>query len=284
MLNSLPGSGRRHVLEAAHRLLATAVALVFLLPLLWAASASLREAGVPAPRVIEWVPSPIAWENYGTIFQLVDAHRYALNSLFVAALAVPITIVVASWAGFAISQLSRRWRLRLTIFSILCLMVPLTAIWLPRFILFKEAGLMNQRIALVVPALMGTSPLYVLLFGWTFLRVPREVYEAARLDGAGPYRVWAQIALPLSRPTIVAVAVLAFVHYWNSFVEPLLLMRTDDTMTVSQGLRVLYSLDRTNWPLLMTGAILVMAPVVMVFVLAQRAFMQDDRGRSVLGG
>ncbi|HLL49629.1 MAG TPA: carbohydrate ABC transporter permease, partial [Thermomicrobiales bacterium] len=175
------------------------------------------------------------------------------------------------------------WRLRLTAFSVLCLMVPLTAIWLPRFILFKEAGLINQRIALVVPALMGTSPLYVLLFTWMFLRVPREVYEAARLDGAGPYRVWAQIALPLGRPMIVAVAVLAFVHYWNSFVEPLLLIRTTDKMTVSLGLRVLYSLDRTSWPLLMTGAVLVMAPVVIVFFLAQRAFMQDTHGRGVLG-
>jgi multiple sugar transport system permease protein len=149
--------------------------------------------------------------------------------------------------------------------------------------LFAAAGMINQRLALVVPALMGTSPLYVLLFAWTFLRVPREVYEAARLDGAGPYRVWAQIALPLARPASVAVGVLSFVHYWNSFVEPLLLMRTADAMTASQGLRALYSLDRTNWPVIMSGAILVMAPVVVVFVLAQRAFLQDARGRGILG-
>jgi multiple sugar transport system permease protein len=167
--------------------------------------------------------------------------------------------------------------------SILCLMVPLTAIWLPRFILFKEAGLINRQVALAVPALMGTSPLYVLLFTWAFMRVPREVYEAARLDGAGPYRVWAEIALPLARPATVAVAVLAFVHYWNSFVEPLLLIRTTDKMTASLGLRVLYSLDRTNWPLMMAGAVVVLAPVVVVFLLAQRAFQQDVRGRGIPG-
>ena len=282
----MPTSGagrRRQALHAMHRLIATAVALLFLLPLLWAVSASLRAPGAPSPRAMELIPSPITWENYRTIFRLIDLRRFVLNSLFVAALAVPLTIVVASWAGFVISQLSGRWRVRLTAFSVLCLMVPLTAIWLPRFILFKEAGLINQRIALVVPAVMGTSPLYVLLFTWMFLRVPREVYEAARLDGAGPYRIWAQIALPLGRPMTVAVAVLAFVHYWNSFVEPLLLIRTADKMTASLGLRVLYSLDRTSWPLLMTGAVLVTAPVVIVFFLAQRAFMQDARGRSVLG-
>ena len=283
MSTSVAGRCRRQALDAVHRLVATAVTLLFLLPLLWAASASLRATGAPSPRALEWIPSPIAWENYRTVFRLIDLHRFVLNSLFVAALAVPLTIVVASWAGFAISQLSHRWRLRLIAFSVLCLMVPLTAIWLPRFILFKEVGLINQRIALVVPAVMGTAPLYVLLFTWTFLRVPREVYEAARLDGAGPYHTWAQIALPLGRPMIVAVAVLTFVHYWNSFVEPLLLIRTTDKMTVSLGLRVLYSLDRASWPLLMTGAVLVMAPVIIVFILAQRAFMQDVHGRSVLG-
>jgi multiple sugar transport system permease protein len=282
MPTSVSARRRHQAVAVIHRLLATAVAALFLLPLLWAASASLRAPGV-RPRALEWLPSPVVWENYRTVFRLIDLHRYMLNSLFVAALAVPLTIVVASWAGFAIAQVSPRWRPRLIVFSLLCLMVPLTAIWLPRFILFKEAGLINQRIALVVPALMGTSPLYVLLFAWTFLRVPREVYEAARLDGAGPYRVWAQIALPLARPAIVAVGVLSFVHYWNSFVEPLLLMRTADTMMVSQGLRVLYALDRTNWPIIMTGAILVMAPVIIVFVLAQRAFLQDARGRGVLG-
>src|SRR5215203_3228370 len=283
MSTSLDGRRRHQALDAVHRLVATAVTLLFLLPLLWATSASLRATGTPSPRALEWIPSPIAWENYRTVFRLIDLHRFVLNSLFVAALAVPLTIVVASWAGFAISQLSHRWRLRLIAFSVLCLMVPLTAIWLPRFILFKEAGLIDRRIALVVPALMGTSPFYVLLFAWTFLRIPQEIYEAARLDGATPWRIWQEIALPLARPAIVAVAVLSAVHYWNSVIEPLLLIRTDANNTASLGLRVLYSLDRTNWPLIMTGAIVVIAPVLLVFVLAQRAFLQDPRGHDRLG-
>jgi multiple sugar transport system permease protein len=258
------------------------VALLFLLPLLWALSASLHEPGVIPRQSIQWLPSSIAWSNYREVFRVVDMLHYAGNSLFVISLAVPLTIVVASWAGFAISQLPRPWRWRLIALSVLCLMVPLTAIWLPRFILFKEAGLIDRRIALVVPALMGTSPFYVLIFTWTFLRVPREVYEAARLDGATSWRVWREIALPLARPAIVAVAVLSAVHYWNSVVEPLLLIRTDANNTASLGLRVLYSLDRTNWPLIMTGALIVLAPVLLVFILAQRAFLQDTRGHDRL--
>jgi multiple sugar transport system permease protein len=274
---------RRRVAEIGRRLLATLVALLFLVPLLWALVASLHETGADSRRWLGWLPSPVAWSNYLEVFRVVDMLRYAGNSLFVISLAVPITIVVASLAGFAISQLPPRWRWRLVALSVLCLMVPLTAIWLPRFILFKEAGLIDQRIALVVPALMGTSPFYVLLFAWAFLRVPREIYEAARLDGASPWRTWREIALPLARPVIVAVGVLAAVHYWNSIIEPLLLIRTDANNTAALGLRVLYGLDRTNWPLILSGAIVVIAPVVVVFVVAQSAFLQDARGYDRLG-
>jgi multiple sugar transport system permease protein len=274
---------RRHAEELLLRGLAALVAVVFLLPLIWAASASLREIGVPSPRTIELMPSPIAWDNYRTVFQIIDLHRFMANSILVAAVAVPVTIVFASLAGFGISQLSGQWRVRIVVLSVCCLMVPLTAIWLPRFILFKEAGLINRRLALIVPAFMGTSPLYVLLFTWAFLRIPREVYEAARLDGAGPYRMWIEFGLPLARPIAVSVGVLSFVHYWNSFVEPLLYIRTADKMTASLGLRMIYQLDRTNWPLIMTGAIVVIAPVIVLFLFAQRAYLQDRRGQGVLG-
>lgn len=259
------------------------MAAAFLLPIYWAVAGSLREAGILSPRGMEWIPSSIAWRNYQRVLTVVDFRVFILNSLLVAALAVPLTVVAASMAGFVIAQLSPRLRHGLIALSVVCLMVPLTAIWLPRFILFKEAGLLNQRLALVVPALMGTSPLYVLLFAWAFSRVPREVFEAARLDGAGPFRAWLEIGLPLARPVVVAVGVLSFVHYWNSFVEPLLLIRTTDQMTASLGLRVLYSLDRTDWPLLMAGSIVVMAPVVIVFLLAQSAFRQDARGQGIGG-
>lgn len=253
------------------------VCAVFLLPLIWAVATSLRPVGAPLPREMEWIPSPAAWENYRAVFDIVDAVRFAFNSLLVAAVAVPLTILFASLAGFAMSQLSLRTRSRLVALSALCLMVPLTAIWIPRFLLFKEAGLMNRRAALMVPSLMGTTPFFALLFLWAFLNVPREVYDAARLDGAGAYRIWAGIGLPQAKAAGITVAVLAFVHYWNSFVEPLLLMRTADKFTASLGLRMLYSLDSTNWPIVMAGSVLTIVPAVTVFVLAQRAFMRELR-------
>ncbi len=253
------------------------VCAVFLLPLYWAVVTALRETGRPLPRQIEWLPSPAVWGNFRTVFEVVDAGRFALNSLVIASVAVPATIVFASLAGFAMSQLPHRYRVRLVAVSALCLMVPLTAIWIPRFLLFKEAGLMNRRVALMIPSLMGTSPFFALLFLWAFANVPKEVYDAARLDGAGAYRIWAGIGLPQAKAAIGAVGVLTFVHYWNSFVEPLLLIRTSDQFTASLGLRMLYSLDGTNWPIIMAGSLLTIVPVVTVFVLAQRVFLRDLR-------
>ncbi len=244
---------------------------------------SLRQIGVPLSRQLEWFPASPSWENYTAAFALADLGRSAVNSTLVVALAVPLTILVASLAGFAMSQLPQRARLMLTLVSFATLMVPVTAVWLPRFVLFKEAGLLDSRLALVVPALGGTSPFFVLLFLWTFLRVPAEVYESARLDGASALRVWAGIAMPLARPTIVAVGMLAFVAYWGNFIDPLLYLRSAEKMTLPYALQILYQLDATNWPLLMAGAVIVTAPVVLVFLVAQRSFLQQFREQGWLG-
>jgi multiple sugar transport system permease protein len=258
-------------------LAAVAAAALFLAPIVFMFTTSLRQIGIPLSRQLEVFPRSPSWDNYPAAFELAGMGQSALNSAFVVVLAVPLTILVASLAGFAMSQLPQRTRLALTLISFAVLMIPVTAVWLPRFVLFKEAGLLDSRLALVVPALGGTSPFFVLLFLWTFLRIPIDVYESARLDGAGALRVWAGIAMPLARPTIVAVGMLAFVAYWGNYIDPLLYLRSPEKMTLPYLLQILHQLDATNWPLLMAGAVLVTAPVALVFVIAQRSFLQQFR-------
>jgi multiple sugar transport system permease protein len=124
---------------------------------------------------------------------------------------------------------------------------------------------------------MGSSPFFVLLYFWTFRRLPPQLFEAARLDGAGPLRTWALVAVPLARPTTTSVAVLAFVLYWRDFVAPLLYLRSEGLYTLPVGLRVLQQLGKTDWPLLLAGSVVATAPIVAVFLLAQRAFWPVDR-------
>jgi multiple sugar transport system permease protein len=259
----------------AYHTIATGVAALFLVPLPWVVAASLRQPGLPPPRTIEWLPDPVAWSNYARIFELLPLGRYTLNSLLVVALAVPITLVVASWAGFAMAQLEARTRRRLVTLSIVLLLVPTTALWLTRFILFTQLGLVDTIWALVAPAWMGTSPFFALMFYWTFRRVPGELFDSARLDGAGLLRVWASVALPLARPTAVAVCVLAFEKYWSDFLSPLLYIKSDERYTLPVGIQILQQMDATNWPLLMAAAVVMMGPIVLMFLAAHRFFLSD---------
>ena len=275
--------GRPRLGARAQQVASIAVAAIFVLPLAWVVIASLRQPGLPPPRGTEWWSRPPAWGNYRRLFELVPLDDYARNSLLVIALAVPLTIVTASWAGLAMAQLSGRLRRGLLILAVLLRLVPVTALWLTRFFLFARLGLLDSVWALIAPALMGSSPFYVLLYYWSYRRVPRAVFESARLDGANPLRVWATIALPLARPTTATVAVLAFVLYWRDFIAPLLYLRSERLYTLPIGLRLLQQLVRTDWPILLAGCVVATLPIVAVFLLAQRAFWPEDRAGG-LGG
>src|SRR5262249_10553278 len=150
----------------------------------------------------------------------------ALNSLLVAAAAVIVTLLTASWAGLGMALAGPRWRGRWVALAVGLLLVPVGAVWLPRFVLFTWLRLTDTYGALLAPALLGSSPLFVLLFYWSYRRVPAEVFESARLDGASPLALWRHIALPLSGPTLAAVAVLTFWLYWSDFINPLLYLKT----------------------------------------------------------
>ena len=256
---------------------ATVIAIAFLLPLYLMVSGALRETGAPS-RTPDLVPWPFAWENFSTAFDLVDIPRYTVNSLIVVAFAVPLTVLTASWAAFAMTRLPRRLAGALVVVSLVTLMIPLTALLVPRFVIFKHLGLIDTYVPLIAPALMGTSPFYVLLYYWAFKRLPGELFEAARLEGLGPLAIWRRVAMPLVRPVTVAVAVLAFVFTWSNFLDPLVYLFDSDKYTVPLGLRALASLDRTNYPLLMAGCVAATMPVVLVFLYVQRHFLQEFRG------
>ena len=262
---------------------AIAVGVTFLLPLWFMLSGSLREPGAAPPRSPELIPRPVSVTSYDRAFELVDLGLYALNSLVVALLTVPVAVLVASWAGFAILLLAGRARAVLVGLSFVSLMIPVTALLVPRFALFRWLGVIDTWVPLVAPALIGLSPFYVLLFYWSFRRLPSEMFEAAWLEGATPFAVWRRFAMPLVRPVTVAVALLAFIASWGNFLDPLVYLFNPDLYTLPLGLRSLSVLDRTNYPVLLAGAVVATAPVVAAFAVAQRYFLHEDRGAGWLG-
>src|SRR5918992_629152 len=260
------------------RLVGLGVATLFVLPLLWMFSTSLRPLGLPPPAALEWWPPRPTLDNYPALFSALPIGRYTLNSLIVVGLAVPLTLVSASWAGFAMAQLRPRTRNLLAAGAVATLLVPAMALWLTRFVVFKWLGILGSLFTLIVPALFGSSALFVLILYWACRRIDPEVYEAARLDGCGPFRVWWSIAVPLIRPALAAVAILAFEDYWSNFINPLMYVSDQMSYTLPIGIEALQKLHQTSWPLLMAGSVVLTLPMLVLFVLAQRYFLQEHRG------
>lgn len=266
---------RRAGTGIGHGLATGAISLLFVLPLLFLITGSLRTPGLPPPSGVEWIPSPVSVDSYRYVFQLVPLQRHLVNSMIVVGLAVPATVVVASWAGFAIARSSALHARRLVVLSVGAMMIPPAALWVPRFVLFKQLHLTDTLWPLVAPALMGTTPFFVLLFAAWYARLPRSVFEASDLEGSRPLATWWRVAVPLSRPAIAAVGLLAFVFHWSNFADSLMYLSRADLHTVPLGLRSLQTLEPSNFPILLAGAALATTPAVLVFFAAQRSLFGE---------
>ncbi|MBK7203983.1 carbohydrate ABC transporter permease [Candidatus Amarolinea dominans] len=208
-------------------------------------------------------------------FRQVPLARYLLNSVLVVAVSVPLTLLTASLGGFGLSQVrplaqSPADRRRLPAHG-----AP-SAVWLFRYQMLSWAGLLVTVWSLILPAFAGGGPLLVLLFFWTFRRTPAEIYEAARLEGADAWTTYRELAMPLARPTVAAVVMLAFVQFWNDFTNPVLYLYRPQTYTLPIGVQILKQLDATNWPLLMAGATFMTIPIILLFVVLQPLFLSDN--------
>ncbi len=264
--------------------LAVALAtLLFALPLLLMLVAPLRTPGLPPPVGFELLPDAPSLQSFRDAFSLVPLARSLLNSALVCAVAVPLTLLTASWGGLALVLLQGRARTMLAGLLLILAMVPVTAVWIPRFGLFNALGLVGTYVPLVAPALMGGNPLFVLLYFLAIRRIPIEMLEAARLEGAGLLRIWWRVVMPLVKPTSAAIALLAVVSFWGNFIDPLLYLRTEKHLTAPPMLHALELLGPTNWPVFLAGALVVTLPVVVAFLVAQRFLSSLERGSGWLG-
>lgn len=274
------GGARRRISwqrsTAWRHLPAVLVATGFVAPLIALVGGSLRPAGQPPPVALELWPASPTLANYHAAFETVDLARQIVNSIIVVALAVPLTVLTASWAGFALTRLSSRVVVLAIGASLAALMVPTTALLVGKFAIFSTLGLTDTLIPLIAPSLIGTSPLYVLLYFWSFRRIPSDVIDAARLEGLGLLGIWWRVALPLVRSVTIAVAVLTFVVTWSNFLDPLVYLHDPDLFTVPLGLRQLAQLDRTNYPVLLAASVIATLPVIGAFLYVQRYFLADQ--------
>lgn len=256
----------RHTISAV---LLWTVAIIFLLPVLYALAVSLK----PAADIFEIPPtligSEIRWQNYVEAMTYLPFLRFIRNSVLVAGAGTIIVLIVSSMAAYAFSRLG--WRGRSVVFLIFLstLMIPQEVLVIPLFIEMQAFGWVNTFQALILP--FAFTAFGTFLLRQFFLTVPRELDDAATIDGAGKFRTFFSIMLPLARPSLAVLAVFTFITYWNSFLWPLVI--THDVYAkgvVPVGLQLFFSQQGSQWHLVMAAAIVSMVPTVIIVLLLRR--------------
>ncbi|MBK8984909.1 MAG: carbohydrate ABC transporter permease [Chloroflexi bacterium] len=262
------------IVRLAARLL---VALFFVLPLIWVVSAALHPPGVPLPRSLSLLPTAPSLANFGRLSSYFPLGRLTFNSLWITLTAVGLTLLTASLVAFAIALLPKRYQQRWVILLLALLMLPEIALWPTRFLLYRLLGWLDTPLALLAPAWIGTSPFFILMYYRAFRRIPREIYETARLDGAGILQTWWRVALPIALPTSLAIGLLTFVLYWGDFLSPLLYLNSERYATLPIALQSLQQLSRSDWALLMAGVVVALAVPVALFLVFMPYFNRQSR-------
>jgi multiple sugar transport system permease protein len=257
--------GLRGLLSQA---LLTLVLLFFLAPFIWALLTALK----PADEVFSTPPKPlgtrIVWSNFADAWNYLPFGRFMVNGLAVSVGGTLVVLVSSTLAAYAFARLSFRGRDRIFLLYLSTLMIPQEVLVVPMFILMQQLGWVNSYAALILPwafTAFGTFLLRQFFFG-----IPRELEEAAMVDGAGRLRVLLQIIVPIARPALAVLAVFTFISYWNSFLWPLIIVNTSNMATVPLGLDMFRGQQGSQWHLMMAASMISMLPSIVMLLLLQR--------------
>jgi multiple sugar transport system permease protein len=259
------------------------VAVIILLPLFWLLSTSLKLPRDLFTNTIEWIPRTVTFDNYTKLFaqEQTPVGRWFINSLAIAIITTVLVLAVDSLAAYAYARMKFPGRNALFGLMLLTLFLPGFLFIIPNFLTVNFLGLINNWGAVILPALAG-------VFGVFFLRqffegIPRELEEAAEIDGANRFQVFYQIVLPLSRPALATLGIITFLASWNDFLWPLLVLRDRNIQTLPPGLRTLQSAYTSDYGLIMAGAVVVAIPVLVLYLLLQRYIVQSVASTGLKG-
>lgn len=262
---------REILVDAFFYLVMIALAVVFLAPLAWMVTASLR----PENKVLEmppvFLPTDFQWENYREVWEVIP--RYLFNSVKLAAINVVGVPFVASLAGFAFARLQFRGRDLAFSITLSTLMVPGIVTLIPLYIIYREVGWVDTHYPLWVPRVLH-SVFAVFLLRQFFLQIPRDLEDAARLDGASTFEIYWRIMLPQVMPALATVGILAFLDSWNDLFGPLIFLNSADLQTLPVALKLFQGEFFSQVSVLMAGATISIIPVTIVFLAAQKYFLR----------
>ena len=248
--------------------------LVYLLPLLWLVSTSLKDDQQVFVFPPEWIPNPVRLDNYASAWAYADFTRYLGKTLQVTVLTVIGRTVSAAFVAYGFARIRFPGRDKLFLLVLATLMLPEIVLLIPQFVEFRVLGWVNTFKPLIVPAWFGGGAFSIFLLRQFFLTIPVELADAARIDGAGEVSILTRVILPLSQPALATVAIFAFMGAWNDFMGPLIYLNSDKKWTMTLGLQHFIQTHTTQWTYLMAISALMVVPVIVTFFFAQKQFIQ----------
>lgn len=250
--------------------------IIFLLPFAWMISTSLKtdlqiEDVSSLTRIL--IPNPIQWSNYIKTVHYIDFFRYFWNTTYVTILSIIGTVLSCALVAYSFARL--KWLGKKTLFLILLstMMLPAQVTMIPVFLIFAKLGWVNSFKPLWVPAFLGNA-FFIFLLRQFFLTIPLDLEDAAKIDGCSYFKIFRKIMLPLIRPALAAIVIFQFMWAWNDFLNPLIYIHDRKLMTLALALQSFVNLHGAEWSKLMAASTLMTLPVVILFFLAQKHFIQ----------
>lgn len=260
----------------------TACGVLFLIPLLWMLSSAVKTGPEVFANNFKWIPDVIQWKNYARIWtdNTIPFWRLYANSLAIAVVGTAVQLIVSSLAGYAFAKIQFRGKNVVFIAMLVTMMIPVQVTIIPRFMMFKTVGIYNTLWALILPAFFNVTSIFLLR--QFYMNLPDSLMEAAKLDGASHFQIWWYVMMPLTKPAMVTVTVLAFINSWNEYLNALIFLPTSNNFTVALGIQHWMQLTE-EYNLMMTAASSAIIPIIILFLFTQKYFVESIATAGVKG-
>lgn len=247
--------------------------IIFITPFLWLLSTSLKSMDEVFKVPPTFIPNEIKWDNYVKVFTRIPYIEYVKNTLIITVANVIGQLISSSLVAYSVSKIN--WWGKKYLFPIIVatMMIPYQVTMIPIYIVFQRLGMTGSYWPLILPA-FGGGAFYIFLLRQFFMTIPDSLLEAATIDGAGEFRIFFSILLPLVRPVLATVAIFTFLANWSDFMGPLLYINTKEKYTLSLGLQAFVSEHVVEWNLLMAASAIFTIPIVIIFFFAQKQFIE----------
>ncbi|WP_026560094.1 carbohydrate ABC transporter permease [Bacillus sp. J37] len=269
----MDGTTKKTVSKSLAHIILIVASFFFLIPFIWMVSTSLKPLDQVFTFPPKWIPKPFQWSNYIDAMNYIPFFTYLKNTIIITLFSTLGAVLSCPLVAYSFAKLKWPGRNILFIITIGVMMIPGQVTMIPLFLLFEKLGLVGTPYPLIIPAFFGI-PFYIFLLRQFFMGLPDSLREAAKIDGAGEFRIYWQIMLPLAKPAVLAVGLFQFMASWTDFIGPLLYLTDSIQYTLSLGLQQFQSQKGSEWGLMMAVSTMMTVPVIILFFFLQKTFIK----------